>query len=85
MEHRLVVRFFRAKQVEDDARELVCGCCNCLRLAKLASYPSKEFAQIIFGVMQRVRTHTQGGSDSAPNTSAFRVQHLASTDLLFGA
>jgi hypothetical protein len=45
------VRLSRAKQVKDDARQLVGGCGNCLRLAELARDASEELAQVIFGVV----------------------------------
>ena len=43
--------------MEDDARQLMCSCRDCLRLANLARDAAEEFAQVIFGVMERLSAH----------------------------
>jgi hypothetical protein len=57
VENGFAVRFSRTKQVEDDARQLVCGCGNCLWLAELTCDAPKELAQVIFGMVEGLRTH----------------------------
>jgi hypothetical protein len=42
VENGFAVRFSRAKQVKDDARQLVGSCGNCLRLAELACDAPEE-------------------------------------------
>ena len=51
MENGFAVRFSRAEQVKDDARQLVCRCGNCLRLAELAYDAPEEITELIFGMV----------------------------------
>lgn len=62
VESGFAVRFSRAKQVKDDARQLVCNCGNCLGLAELACDAPKEITDVIFGMVIGLRTHTQRSS-----------------------
>jgi hypothetical protein len=61
-----VVSLFRAEQVIHNACEFVSCGGDCLRFAELPSDPPKELAEIIFGVMQRLRGHAQRSGNAAP-------------------
>jgi hypothetical protein len=50
-------------------------------LAEFAGNAVEEFAQVIFGVVQRLRAHAKGGRDAAPNSSAFGEEHLSAAHL----
>ena len=75
----------RAQQVKYDSGQLVGRGCDRLRFAELAGDAAEELAQIVFGMMQRLRAHAQGSRNPASDASAFGEQHLAAADLLLGA
>jgi hypothetical protein len=82
VENGFAVWFSLAKQVKDDARQLVGSRSNRLRLAELACDAPEELPQVVFSMVERLRAHTQRSSNSTPNASAFGAQHLASADFL---
>jgi hypothetical protein len=51
----------------------MCGCGDCLRPAELARDAPEKLAQVIFGMVQGLRTHPQRSGDSAPNAPALGV------------
>jgi hypothetical protein len=51
----------------------MCSCGDCLRFAELARDAPEKLAQVIFGMVQGLRTHPQRDGDSAANASAFGV------------
>lgn len=73
VEHAIIVGFSRAKQVKDDARQLVRSCGDCLRFAALTRDAPKELAEIILGMVQGLRTHPQRSGNSAANAPAFGI------------
>jgi hypothetical protein len=50
-----------------------------LRPAEFAGDAAEEFAEIVFGMMQRLSAHAQGRRYAASDASAFGEQHLAAT------
>src|SRR5258708_20886279 len=77
-----VVSLFSAEQVIHNACELVSCGSDCLGFAELPSDASKELAEIVFGVMQRVRGHAQRSGNAAPDAATLGIEHLATTDLI---
>ena len=59
--------------------------CNCLRSAELPRDAPKELTEIVFGVMQRVRSHAESSGNSAPDTAALGIEHLAAADFILRA
>jgi hypothetical protein len=82
LKYRFVIRFFGAEQVTDNAGEFVSSGCNCLGSAELPSNAPKELTKIVFGVMQRVRSHAERSGNATPDTAALGIEVLAATDLV---
>ena len=85
MKDTLVVRFLGAEQVVHDAYELVSRSGEGLGFAELPSDAPKKLTEIIFGIMQRVRGHSQGGGNAASDAATLGIEHFATTDLIFRA
>jgi hypothetical protein len=81
----LVVRFFCAEQVVNNSSEFVSRGRNCLGPTELPRDAPKELSQVVFGVMQRVRSHAESSGNSAPDTAALGIEDFAAADLLLRA
>src|SRR6267143_1265866 len=77
-----VVGFFGAEQVIHNPSELVSRGGDGLGFAELPGDTPKELAEIVFGVMQRVRGHAQRSGNAAPDAATLGIEHLATTDLI---
>ena len=82
MKDGFVVGFFRAEQVIHNACEFMSCGGDSLGFAELASDAPKELAEIVLGVMQRVRGHAQRGGNATPDAATLGIEHLATTDLV---
>jgi hypothetical protein len=58
--------------MEHDSGELVCGGRDGLRFTELAYDPSEEFAEIVFGVVQRLGAHPKSDRNSTLDPATLR-------------
>jgi hypothetical protein len=67
--------------MEHNARQFVSRGRNRLWLAQLSGDPSKEFAKVVVGMMERIGRHSQRQRDPTPDTPTIGEQHFAPADL----
>jgi hypothetical protein len=70
-----VVSLFSAEQVIHNASEFVSCGGDCLGFAELPGDTPKELAEIVFGVMQRVRGHAQRSGNAAPDAATLETKN----------
>ncbi len=81
----VIIGFSDLDQVEDDARELVRGCCNRFWSTEFGPHPAIEHAQSRFTLLKRLGGHPESDGNAVFDFSRPGPKYFPTTDVVVRA